>query len=561
MDFLLDAFKTLLHRYLGHQLTGVTSSEKRALEKHLAKSSERCSLAIVNYNVLEEDFENLHGIGTGPWLVPKICETYGFNDLHKIDKSWPLRRGVKRKKGYKGTGEFLIWGSVPGDPVTVLAYEEAVRLMDEMKSLSSVNYASGVAVSRCLNNVPPKYKAVVARKLLHAYRIPGYAKDRHFESFVRGIYGDPPNSSDLDARLDEINLGHVLNGSSSAKPVKSLRSMRNAKKVRMPVAIPAKHRQPAPSPIPGEDIQSLLDTQLAEMGSEFGVTAELFDSSTSPWSGTTGPNLGRQKAPEYDSDHGINWHSDPGRFNTNSSVKEKKEAMNIFDGISETQTHEHIAQANNHEIDAFSRELLAYAAIPTPSPPPDLTEKQGKGQEATSDETAEFDSVNKIDGQFTETEQESLPNQRSTASHPEITSSSSSIVIDLTSEETNQHHTSEKVTVVKDIRRFKAKELQQRRKITKIQATSTSTLRKVGIQVANSQRAHSDSTTAQVDASIPNNRAKERNNECDDDEIRIIAERSHHHRRHIRRTTRTKTRTVITIRSRSVSEGVVFNRR
>ncbi|KIW98951.1 uncharacterized protein Z519_00614 [Cladophialophora bantiana CBS 173.52] len=271
-----DKFRKLVYRHLitdkfPSPFLSWTENPERALEKHLAKSSERRSLAIVDYNVLEDDFEKFHGIGTGPWLVPKICETYVFNDLQKINKRWPPRRGVKRRKGYKGTGEFLIWGSVPGDPVAVLAYEEAVRLMDEMKSLSSINYASGVAFSRFLNNVPPKYKAVVARKLLHAYQIPGYEKDRHFESFVRGIYGDPPNFSDLDAHLDEINLGHVLNGSSSANPIQSLRSMRDAKKIGITVAVSAKHRQSATFPIPDEGTQSLLNTQLAEMRSEFGA--------------------------------------------------------------------------------------------------------------------------------------------------------------------------------------------------------------------------------------------------------------------------------------------------
>lgn len=60
-----------------------TESPKRALQ--LIQTSEvPLSMAILDYNTLEEDLSHRFGRNAGPWLVPAICQRFNFTDLRRI---------------------------------------------------------------------------------------------------------------------------------------------------------------------------------------------------------------------------------------------------------------------------------------------------------------------------------------------------------------------------------------------------------------------------------------------------------------------------------------------
>jgi hypothetical protein len=80
-----------------------TESALRAL-KLIAKSASPLYLAVVDYNVYEDAQEGNFGERTGLWLVPKLCESFGFTELEKLQDE-PSTLAPRNRKGYTGIGE------------------------------------------------------------------------------------------------------------------------------------------------------------------------------------------------------------------------------------------------------------------------------------------------------------------------------------------------------------------------------------------------------------------------------------------------------------------------
>ncbi|OAL31641.1 hypothetical protein AYO20_08184 [Fonsecaea nubica] len=210
-----DKFGKLAYRHLVQDrafpspFLSVTESPRRALEVHLANTSGHRSLAILDYNVLEEELKKLYGSDAGPWLVPEVTKRYEFTDLAKIDddRSGTLIEG----DGYTGRGEFLIWASVPCDAIAVLSYEEALQVYHVLgtlkRSKSAIDDFSGSLIGKCLRGIPPVYKAVVGRKLVHAFEISGYKKGRHSICLERFMEGVEAGSSDSASTEGEDKAG------------------------------------------------------------------------------------------------------------------------------------------------------------------------------------------------------------------------------------------------------------------------------------------------------------------------------------------------------------------
>ncbi|OQU95673.1 hypothetical protein CLAIMM_01854 [Cladophialophora immunda] len=567
-----NKFGSLVYRHLITDKTfsspylSFTQNPKRAIEAHLAKSSAHLSIAVIDYNVLEEEIKRLYGIGNGPWLVPSIVTDYGFKDLKKIEKDQPVKQGVKGQEGYTGRGEFLIWGSVPCDPVAILCCEEALQVYDVLNSLkdsgSVIDYASGVSIGQCLKSIPSMYKAVVARKLINAFKIPGYEKARdniYLKKFIQGVEASSPEPSDSDSLPDEVILSRVRNRSRSAETVKYSKSARMTERVHVTVEAREKMLRSAntalPCPEPAEDLQDLLDCQLAEMGSEFGVTTAPFDSPTLSRSNAT--ISGFRRTPDQSPSEGIRLKPTEVQMDTGGDRMEEEDKT-ADDTVESSRPQEHIKHVDDPEVDIFAWQVRWWATIPTPTPtpPPVYTrELHNLSTSQPNDSTTKSNRTEKRDREPAMTEQVVIPPQCPTACQTEKEALSSNI-IDLTTEDTNCH-ASEKAASLKNTNRLGAKRHQRRHAVTKTRtkitsnSNSTSTFRKVDVRRGNSHRMNCPSKAAHVDTSILSSLTE------DEDEIQIIAERRYHNRRrHVRRT-----KTIITIRSRSLSESIIFNQR
>lgn len=82
-----------------------TESPKRAL-KLIETSKVPLSMAIADFNVLEEHLIQRFGKGATPWLVPDICDKLDLTDLKRIhdDKT---QNTHENRRNYTGTGEVL----------------------------------------------------------------------------------------------------------------------------------------------------------------------------------------------------------------------------------------------------------------------------------------------------------------------------------------------------------------------------------------------------------------------------------------------------------------------
>ncbi len=105
-----DDFERLASKHLHEDKTfaspflSLTDSIARALDI-IAKAQYPLSLAIFDYNDLEEDVESRYGKENGLWLVPKFCEDHllkGFTRIHNAGKSNGSRNN---QKPYTGSGE------------------------------------------------------------------------------------------------------------------------------------------------------------------------------------------------------------------------------------------------------------------------------------------------------------------------------------------------------------------------------------------------------------------------------------------------------------------------
>lgn len=137
-------------------------SPERAL-KLIKKSEVSLSLAIVDFNVIEEHLIQRFGKTATPWLVPHICEKFNFTDLRRIHDD-NARATHDYRGNYTGAGEvftslkvlrselnlrqFLTWGSVTCKLVGTLDKEAAMKLLTTMRNMKKISYKAGSVLSQ-----------------------------------------------------------------------------------------------------------------------------------------------------------------------------------------------------------------------------------------------------------------------------------------------------------------------------------------------------------------------------------------------------------------------------
>ncbi|KAK5318152.1 hypothetical protein LTR93_008197 [Exophiala xenobiotica] len=217
-----------------------TESAFRALEL-IAKSASPLSLAIVDYNVYEDAQEGRLGKATGLWL-------------------------------------FLSWASITCETIAILDTAAATKLYQTMHYIGELSNQSGVLVSQCLNDVRPIYREVVAYKLLKNFKVLRRSQGSSgasYEAFMDGLYGTA--SADIivvesGSRMitqDGINLsqqGPILPVTSEGVITVDIPSSSNTTRDRKPSALTCD----APS-IDEDVIQALVDAQLSATCNPFGI--------------------------------------------------------------------------------------------------------------------------------------------------------------------------------------------------------------------------------------------------------------------------------------------------
>ncbi|KAK7885685.1 hypothetical protein LTR67_010036 [Exophiala xenobiotica] len=252
-----------------------TESALRALEL-IVESASPLSLAIVDYNVYEDAQEERFGKGTGLWLVPYLCKFFGFTGLEKLQE--PSTLVPRIRKGYTGTGEFLSWASVTCETIAILDTAAATKLYRTIHYIEMLSNESGVLVSQCLNDVRPIYREVVAYKLLKNFKVVRRSQGSSgasYEAFVDGLYGTA--SADIivvesGSRMitqDGINLsqqGPTLPVTSEGVITVEIPSSSNTTRDQKPSTLTCD----APS-IDEDVIQALVDAQLSITSNPFGI--------------------------------------------------------------------------------------------------------------------------------------------------------------------------------------------------------------------------------------------------------------------------------------------------
>ncbi|KAK4940453.1 hypothetical protein LTR10_019437 [Elasticomyces elasticus] len=246
-----------------------TENPKRALE--LIKSSKTpLSMAAVDYNVLEKDLIQTFGESATPWLVPKICQRFELTDLTRIHEV-NTRVAKENQKNYTGTGEFLTWGSIKCDLVGTLERAAAMKLYTTMEDMKKTSYEAGLVLSECLQDIHGIYREVMSYKLCRAFKKADCVKDSYrYDSFIRGVYREDSGDRAGDFSTDD-----------DQEIVKSLRceksdgiSAGRLEKLRgQPRAIPNRWIS-----MGEEEVQCLVDTQLSETGALFGIIVDNDDS-------------------------------------------------------------------------------------------------------------------------------------------------------------------------------------------------------------------------------------------------------------------------------------------
>ncbi|KAJ9605159.1 hypothetical protein H2200_010549 [Cladophialophora chaetospira] len=633
-DYDSNDFHDLVSKHLHEDKTfaspfiSITENPARALEI-INKAKTPLSLAIIDYNELEADMKQRFGFGA-IWLVPVICRDHGLDRLTRIHDDRAVQPKPEGARHYTGAGEFLTWGSIDCSTVAILRAREAVRMINCLKSITEVSHVSGQAVAISLNRVSAIYKEVVAYKLLRAFRVPGYLRGCHgfrYEEFARGIYGETsiieispgPSVAQVETEDEDdwVDLGRG-DVETSASSTSFMKSFEMAMKTKIVVEIPKMSFQnsiekestlsPATQHTQNseEELQRLVDSQLSEMGSRFGVTiAPSLDFSSLARSKSNIPLL---KTPAHDA--GI--HNYPNNvFDENAIMKElvTEETETKIEGNSAKfemtggcAPEDWIKQPSpTPSLDLFTKELLNNAMIPTPTPDPSSAESaeqvdlsQTKPSLTPSlptssaknaparEEPESADTVTAIHKEATISEQERSPSTvqilNETASWSEKseivrrrmrplgvkTSStvttrpvpqSAQLTVDLTTEEDNDYqssgHPGHKVRASEN-----SPEVQRSRKTITAQGVKPSGSARTKQNKINQQL---NKITKPVQATVETAFTAEEDEEEDDD-LQIIGETRRAYRHHHVRTTKTtQTKTILTVRSRSLSESIAFN--
>jgi hypothetical protein len=122
-----EKFKKAARRHLNEDTTfaspflSFTQNPKRAIDRHFLKSGNNLALAVIDFNEVEARLKADYGSDSGPWLVPSMCDEFGWDDIRKdlvVDENEDEDEDhvAAKWKGYRGFGEAsrsLLFGSPP----------------------------------------------------------------------------------------------------------------------------------------------------------------------------------------------------------------------------------------------------------------------------------------------------------------------------------------------------------------------------------------------------------------------------------------------------------------
>ncbi|KAJ9633520.1 hypothetical protein H2204_006903 [Knufia peltigerae] len=169
---------------------------------------------------------------------------------------------------------FLTWGSVECKTVGILDNTAASRLYELMRSLEGLSHESGIIIGRALQDVTPKYREVVAHKLIRNFKVMNLDKGPSgpdYDAFVEGLYGTTLSES-------STVRGHMPKASLSLT------------KRRITVEIPARKPQVETNSLyttfntldlSDEILQSLVDAQLSTECQPFDISVGAAQDTTS----------------------------------------------------------------------------------------------------------------------------------------------------------------------------------------------------------------------------------------------------------------------------------------
>ncbi|EXJ65197.1 hypothetical protein A1O7_01537 [Cladophialophora yegresii CBS 114405] len=327
-----DEFRDLARRHLCEDKTfaspflSLTQNPARALNIIATDERTRRGLAIVDYNDLEEKIKQTFGEEDGLWLVPDVYDAHKLNNLTRIHDDRSAKPKPGNQKDYTGTGEFLAWAAVEIEPIAILHHREALRLYTMLSPGNS------------LNKVRDIYRGVVAYQLLRSFKVDGYlqgSRGANFDEFIRGIYGErrqldqiapspllPCNEKDwADVPTDDT-------ASIQSKPsTKTRQSYVLVKKAKITVEIPSKTSK-----------SFLLSKSISSSDST--------------------------RVQQQEDSRQLNQPADTGiQHGDTDEEAEKTEQV--------TQNSDVTRQSSPcPEMDFFMEELLEHANIPSPTPPP-----------------------------------------------------------------------------------------------------------------------------------------------------------------------------------------------
>ncbi|KEF62960.1 uncharacterized protein A1O9_00935 [Exophiala aquamarina CBS 119918] len=275
----------------------MTANLKRALHI-MRKAPHVLHLAIVDYNVVEKYLAERFGEHDKIWLVPTICEAYKLDDIQKIDCPQSSRSASKRR-GYTGRDEFLIWASLPCEPVGILDKRSIIKLTRAMNRITELSYDKGTYLADYLNDIHYRYRAVFSYKLIRAFEVHGYHLGRNnwcFQDFLAGVYRDRTFESSISTQSTPTDTVSEAGWSDWSQSTSSISDHQNSpedsrisqftfstiqRQQNLTIEIPPlreslvreyENAAPTSSSVSATDnTQDLIDRQIANEASRFGI--------------------------------------------------------------------------------------------------------------------------------------------------------------------------------------------------------------------------------------------------------------------------------------------------
>ncbi|EXJ95933.1 hypothetical protein A1O1_01058 [Capronia coronata CBS 617.96] len=303
-----------------------------------------------------------------PRLLFRAFEpAYGLN-LEKVGESVSTHLSLERRPGYTGIGEFLSWGSVTGKPVAILGKGAALNLYHAFKGIRGVGYDSGVVIGQVIVSEVDRASGPAYRDFVDGvYDVPGHKLPESDSGAEGQVFDDDwEPASHLDdpqtTRFKAVRQAHIT------VEIPSITMKSNSQTASGSETNTHRRKEETE-----EDLQSLVDSQLAQTGLEFGITALRGDTSSPPAS-TEGDNSRAILGEDFRS-NSVNllprWSTMATTLQGDSMTVEKSDyALGPKDDFDRFISREQLD--SDPRYDAFMAELLKFAKLPTPAPPSPL---------------------------------------------------------------------------------------------------------------------------------------------------------------------------------------------